>query len=427
MSVPKTRCRILTHIFLIILIVIVSACSSEEGDWKQASAEDSIEAYRDFIHEHPNSQFVDEARNRIIGILYQPYSDRNSVYAYQTFIREYPDSSFAAEAKSRIQALYEKRRLGLREVRKARIELATEFPQGTELGFLKGKRWKTRILLQIAGIEPLSAKDEEDCLSDDCMTFKIYVKGSPRGRRYYMGIVPTVGQSGRYLFTGARITGYIAFMVNNKTVVKKSFQKQKNPPEKTVVMNNDYPNKRSEAPFLSVWKGINYRQILFDLFEQEFGRDTLIDAMPEIVKVISNVELQSGGDKELVKLLTEVRPQHRIIGLLSDNYSYAAHEVAVLALGKILEPWTIDPLLRTMKKDYSYTAAPSAAARALGELEDVPPRVVEALIEELDKRGRRRRYVRRAALEALKKISNKNFGEDYWTWKGWWKSTRPNH
>jgi len=89
--------------------------------------------------------------------------------------------------------------------------------------------------------------------------------------------------------------------------------------------------------------------------------------------------------------------------------------VAVVALGEIKDKRAIPPLIEALKdEDWCVRFA---AAKALGEIKD--KRAVSPLIEALKDEN-----VHGYAAIALRKITGKNFGEDYEKWMKWWRKNK---
>ena len=47
------------------LLLLLSACSREQQDWRSAEAADTIDSYGQFIQRHPDSELVTQARTRV--------------------------------------------------------------------------------------------------------------------------------------------------------------------------------------------------------------------------------------------------------------------------------------------------------------------------------------------------------------------------
>jgi hypothetical protein len=87
--------------------LLLSACSREATDWKQASAANSIEAYQLFLKQHPHGAEATQAQTRLQQLLeqrdWQIATAANTRDAYQQFVGQHPSSQWAQEARIRIE------------------------------------------------------------------------------------------------------------------------------------------------------------------------------------------------------------------------------------------------------------------------------------------------------------------------------------
>lgn len=97
--------RALVTLFAIPLLVL-SACSREKSDWRSAQAADSPESYEQFIAEHPESELVSTARERLQQLAeekdWRAAAQTDSLEAYRQFLAQYPAGKWAKEAQVRI-------------------------------------------------------------------------------------------------------------------------------------------------------------------------------------------------------------------------------------------------------------------------------------------------------------------------------------
>jgi hypothetical protein len=93
---------------LSLLASLATACSQEKEDWRSAEAADTTEAWQRFVEQHPDSEFVDQARTRIAQLRLQQefqYADRlRTVDAYRDFLTRHTSGKWAELARIRIEA-----------------------------------------------------------------------------------------------------------------------------------------------------------------------------------------------------------------------------------------------------------------------------------------------------------------------------------
>jgi len=93
---------------LSLLASLATACSQEKEDWRSAEAANTTEAWQRFVEQHPDSEFVDQARSRIAQLRLQQefqYADRlRTVDAYRDFLTRHTSGKCAELARIRIEA-----------------------------------------------------------------------------------------------------------------------------------------------------------------------------------------------------------------------------------------------------------------------------------------------------------------------------------
>ncbi|MGA3157872.1 MAG: SPOR domain-containing protein [Steroidobacteraceae bacterium] len=88
-------------------LLALGGCSRVGGDWKSAQAADTPEAYQDFLHQHPDSEYSVQAQARIKQLSedkdWQAASAADTPDAYEQFVAQHADSKWAQEARVRIE------------------------------------------------------------------------------------------------------------------------------------------------------------------------------------------------------------------------------------------------------------------------------------------------------------------------------------
>jgi cell division septation protein DedD len=101
----------LAHACVILLSVAMlaaaSGCSHEKRDWHSAQAADTIEAYEEFVKEHPQSARTSAAQTRVVQLTedrdWQRASSTDTGDAYRQFLAAHPQAKSAQEARIRIE------------------------------------------------------------------------------------------------------------------------------------------------------------------------------------------------------------------------------------------------------------------------------------------------------------------------------------
>ena len=108
---------LLISISLLILVVGCATTSSrvlkkETSAYNKTMQENTIEAYKEFIEQYPNSVHIEDAQRRLIKLEWEKTESENSIEAYRNFIKEYKDyssdSNYIEVAERNIKELTEK-------------------------------------------------------------------------------------------------------------------------------------------------------------------------------------------------------------------------------------------------------------------------------------------------------------------------------
>ena len=92
---------------LVVALGGLAACSREQQDWRSAEAADSVEAYSEFLKDHPDSELVRQARARLTQVsedrAWTQAGTADTVDAYKQFLAQYPNGKWAQEAHIRVE------------------------------------------------------------------------------------------------------------------------------------------------------------------------------------------------------------------------------------------------------------------------------------------------------------------------------------
>jgi cell division septation protein DedD len=88
-------------------LLVLAACSREGADWKSATTADTLEAYQQFLQQHPNAAKSTAARDRLKALTedrdWQATAATDTRAGYEQFIAQHADSKWAQEARIRIE------------------------------------------------------------------------------------------------------------------------------------------------------------------------------------------------------------------------------------------------------------------------------------------------------------------------------------
>ena len=95
-------------VLLALVAGMTAACSREQQDWRSAESADTTEAWQRFLDQHPGSELVNEAHNRITQLQVRrdfEYADKiGTVEAYRDFLTHHPSGTWSEHARIRIES-----------------------------------------------------------------------------------------------------------------------------------------------------------------------------------------------------------------------------------------------------------------------------------------------------------------------------------
>lgn len=100
--------------FLLVLLFplfLLYGCNSYT--WEEAQQEDTYEAYKTYVEENPEGEFVEDAQQLLELRYWESIRDDSSAAVFQTYLNRFPNGQFQSEAEEKIDQI-------------ARANLATE-------------------------------------------------------------------------------------------------------------------------------------------------------------------------------------------------------------------------------------------------------------------------------------------------------------
>lgn len=80
-----------------ILVFFLTSCS-EKAKWNTVLNENTIESYENFLEKYPDSEYKNEAKERVVDIEYANAKNNNSIEGYKDFLKKYPNSKHTDNA-----------------------------------------------------------------------------------------------------------------------------------------------------------------------------------------------------------------------------------------------------------------------------------------------------------------------------------------
>jgi len=122
-----------------VIALIIEGCATVKGDWEEASERNSIRAYSTFIKEHPDAEYVKEAKDRIEKLeeeaniwwennAYKKAKDSNTKKSYEKFLKMYPSGKHAVEARKSL-SIFEYEKVRKKNSERAYKDFLSRFPE----------------------------------------------------------------------------------------------------------------------------------------------------------------------------------------------------------------------------------------------------------------------------------------------------------
>ena len=90
------------------ILVLVTACSRAQRDWRVAQQAGTARAYEIFVARHPDSELAGVARERAAQLTeqaaWQEAARANTVAAYRAYLEKYPEGSWSQDARIRMES-----------------------------------------------------------------------------------------------------------------------------------------------------------------------------------------------------------------------------------------------------------------------------------------------------------------------------------
>ena len=93
----------LPHFFLLTCVFLLFiGCASMQTRWNNAKTEDTIEGYQKFLKKYPESDFAEDANQRIENLRFEEALQKDEIVYYENFMKDYPESKFFDQARNKL-------------------------------------------------------------------------------------------------------------------------------------------------------------------------------------------------------------------------------------------------------------------------------------------------------------------------------------
>ena len=113
----QLKCPFNLAFISVIILILTLGCAStsslkkENKSYKRAVKEDTIEAYKEFITENPDSAHTEDVKKRLVKLEWEKAEKTNTIDAYNNFVKNYKgypsDSDYIIRAQQNLKKLDE--------------------------------------------------------------------------------------------------------------------------------------------------------------------------------------------------------------------------------------------------------------------------------------------------------------------------------
>lgn len=376
--------KFLNIILLIVLMIFILVCSSNNKEWETAKKENTIEAYSRFWEQNRESPLADSALVRIEKIVFKYAVLRNTLSLYEKFLSMFPNGSFADSAQYRIgriylesarasqsipsykkllekyvtgtiadaarlelENLYKQRKSEFRSIRNIKIIVSQDYGKAKDAS-VSFKSYAAKIL-EYSGLNVINENEDKQ---DYDAVLRIKARGEAKSSRYSkIGAYNTSG--GRH-YSGASLSGSVSIEIPGKVSLRKFYKGYVSPPE---IIGREYPTA-SSAPFDKAYHKSKFELKLFELMGDIFSTNTIISALDYRTNAWGYTICPA--EELLVNIGSPVVED--LINYL-ENRELEGRDNAAMALGRIKDSRGIKPLVNALRDKKVW----SRAAYALEE------------------------------------------------------------
>ena len=90
------------NIILVVLLLSPLLCISQTGKWKKTLKINSAEGYEQFLHDYPESEYKDLAKEKLLELDYARVTKSEKINDYQTFLKKYPGNKYKSDVASKL-------------------------------------------------------------------------------------------------------------------------------------------------------------------------------------------------------------------------------------------------------------------------------------------------------------------------------------
>jgi outer membrane protein assembly factor BamD (BamD/ComL family) len=116
-------------ILFTVIFIFSLTCIAQKGKWKKAQKINTIESYQEFLRDYPNSEFNNEAEQKLIELEFNKAKKINTISSYKYFLNSYGINKYTKQATSNMIKL-EFLEAQKKNTIKSYMEFSSKYPDG---------------------------------------------------------------------------------------------------------------------------------------------------------------------------------------------------------------------------------------------------------------------------------------------------------
>jgi hypothetical protein len=102
----STVASFLGGLIIVSALIAVGCVDEDKEDWQAAEEANTVEAFEEYLQEHPDGKYVTEAREGLEELHWQAAEEANTVEAFEEYLQEHPDGKYVTEARGGLEELH---------------------------------------------------------------------------------------------------------------------------------------------------------------------------------------------------------------------------------------------------------------------------------------------------------------------------------
>lgn len=92
-----------SSILVLSFLMLIFSCNNAKKEWEKTQQQNTVESFNSFIEKYPESEFIQEAKLKIIDLEWEKTLKDNNIKSFKAFISKYPVNKYLDEANAKIE------------------------------------------------------------------------------------------------------------------------------------------------------------------------------------------------------------------------------------------------------------------------------------------------------------------------------------